>query len=165
MLTPQQIGRNFENNIHNLLCLTDKIVLKEQEIVNTYKNNCFGVDHLIYCDTFMVCIQDKWTIKSPDITDAQHFISAMKKIQQVAKIKIIGIYISKTQITQRAYDEFKFEEKNFQCKIYVLCSENQNIIYKRLMKFLYSIGIFFFDNDKKTNLIMYDEEKANINSM
>jgi hypothetical protein len=156
MVSPQQLGRNFENEIHYLLCLTDKKILREQEIVNKYGNNCFGIDHLIYCNNFMVCIQDKWTSRNPNLTDAQHFLSAMRNIYRIENKKIIGIYISKIPITERANSEFKNEEKYINYKFYKLCSENQNEIYKRLMKFLYSLEIYFYDNNEKTNLIMYD---------
>jgi hypothetical protein len=157
MISPQQLGINFENEINCLLCLTDKKILREQEIVNIYGNNCFGIDHLIYCDNFIICIQDKWTNKNPSLTDAQHFLSAMRNIYRIQNKRIIAIYISKTPITERAYNEFKNEEKYLNYKFYKLCSENQNIIYKNLMKFLYSLKIYFYDNNEKTNLIMYDE--------
>ena len=39
-----------------------------------------GIDHLVYTDNYIICIQDKWMITSPTLSKINHFITSTNNI-------------------------------------------------------------------------------------
>ena len=56
--TPQEKGRLFEKEIHDLLSKTKYQLFNETNIRKIYKS-ITALDHILICNNYMFCFQDK----------------------------------------------------------------------------------------------------------
>lgn len=153
MLRLQKFGLEFENEIHNILSKTKLQVLSEKEIVKKYSRINNGIDHLMYANNYIICIQTKWTKANPDLSKINHFIKCVDNISQIEKIKCIGIYLSKQKITSIANNAFEFENKKNLNHYLSINGEDKKTIINSLTKLLYENEIYLYDDE---TVIMLD---------
>jgi len=146
-LTPQQAGFKFEDKIHRLLSQTKFSVLREKDIVQIYGIIFKGIDHLVYTDNYIICLQDKWMITSPTLSKINHFITCTNNIGFSVGCRCIGIYLSKKQLTGPALQAFEFENTKNINHYTNLYDEDENIILDKLTRLLYENSINLYEED------------------
>lgn len=115
------IGFELERKIHNsVLQISQKIkIFRENDITRIYGNIAYGIDHLIYIDNYMICIQDKWENKKPSIRDINHFISAINMIcNKTNKELLLALFISKQKFSKTGTNIFIETNNNYSNDIY-----------------------------------------------
>ena len=146
-ITPQERGRQFETTVHYFISQTKCIIMRENDIIKKYGVNNKGIDHLIYVNNYIICIQDKWMSSKPSLSCVHHFIKCVENISEIEKCKCIGIYLSNLPLTSVALQVFDIENwknKNHYVSIY---DENEEKLLKKLMKMFYKNKIWFFEQD------------------
>lgn len=146
--TPQDIGRDFEKNIHSYLKLTNIEVHAEKDIKVLFGKNNSAIDHMMVTDKFIICFQDKWMTTKPILSSINHFIQCVNNISRLSKKKCYGIYLSNLPLTKDAMESFIAENK-INDSLYFISIEDQDetILINKLLNFLYSIRIFIYDDD------------------
>lgn len=155
--TPQQIGREFEKINHEFIKQSDKHIMSETEIKQNYGQHITGIDHKIESDDYIILIQDKWQQTKPSNSQANHFINCVNFIQKQTTKKIFGIYLSNLEPSKYAYESFKNSETT-KCKYMAINGKTQNIVRHKLMEFLYSIKIYFYDDYDNNCVVMFCPE-------
>lgn len=157
-ITNREIGIQFEKNIQSILESTKYEVLNETNVRSKYGNHNSCIDHLIITNNYIIAFQDKWTTKKPGISNINHFIQCVNNISQILNKKCLAIYLSKQCITK--VSQISFDLQNEKKKNYFICisDENFNILYNKLMKFLYSYEIYYYDDDNYDNCIVMQDE-------
>jgi hypothetical protein len=102
MSEAQKLGFIFEDKIHDKLkCKFYADIFREKEIVQIYGTEYYGIDHLIYIDNYMITIQDKWEISSPDISQISQFISVTDKLQKCTGRNLLcALFVTKIKMTR-----------------------------------------------------------------
>lgn len=157
MITKRNLGFFFEDKIHNLINQTNKHILREKEIVNKYGVLSNGIDHLIFDDTYnrFIAIQDKWRDKPQQLSEVNHFICAVEYIEQSEQKPVIGIYLTKKQITKGAI--ISFTNKNIQNKkFYYISDNNMDKAAYKLISILHYLYIFMYDHDGSAIMLNND---------
>jgi hypothetical protein len=142
------LGIEFENRIHNILRLLNNNILREKDIKNIYGQNITAIDHLIYSDTFILCIQDKWRCTKESNVSIHHFIYCVEEIHKLENKKCYGLYLSRKGITKIA--NLSFQKKNNEYKNIQFNSfqnENQDLLIGEFKKFLYTEKLYLYDED------------------
>ena len=149
MPTNSQIGREFENKVHEFISRTNYITLRENEIVRKYGRLCFGIDHLIETQNFAFAFQDKWIGTNIPLPQTNHFIQACENIIEKINKPLIGIYLSKCPLTSGSKDAFekKNNNPNSYCKFISFSNYDVNALFENLIRYLYSYKIFFYEPD------------------
>ena len=157
MLTKQQLGYLFEDCVHELISHSNFQVLREKEIVEKYSNLSYGIDHLIYLQDFIICIQDKWRDIKSSLSDINHFIKCVENIHvKENNKKCIGIYLSKIVITKGGVDAFEFENRKNCYYFLSLYDDNIKMLLNKLTKFLYDMtNVYLYELDGSA-IMTYD---------
>ena len=151
---------NFNSKINDLLSQTKYPILKKNEIL-TYSNiNIKLIDNLIFVDHYIIGICNRWSFTNSNITliQIQNFISELAQISLIENKKVIGIFLSKTQldkilpnfIQNISFNNF-YDINNF----YNLYHKNYNILINKLSNLLYENSIYFYEPDNSA--IMLDK--------
>ena len=136
-MNSQELGRLFENQIHQLLQKTKKKILREKEI-KKYSSHISGIDHLIICTNFCIAIQDKY-VKShkPSNTDIHHFKTCVNDLGRIINKNIIGIYLSILEPTYPAKKSIEFSNSIKNNEFIFIHNENKEKLIYQLFQFLY----------------------------
>lgn len=145
-LTPQEEGIAFENNVQESLKQTNLNVLREKDVKRIFGNDITAIDHLIIYDNLYIAIQDKWQNKKPSVDQINHFILCVKNIKQKTNKKIIGIYLSNFELSGPSQNAFN-RNSSIDCNFMSIYSQRQNVLLHKLMEFLYSNNIYYYDID------------------
>lgn len=146
-ITKQKLGFMFENNIHEFISQTKYTILREKEIVNKYSCLAYGIDHLMYLEECIICIQDKWRSSKPSLSDINHFISAVKYINDNEFKKCVGIYLSKEPLTAYASKAFEYENNKKINYFFSVYDNDMDKIIHKITKIFYENKIFLYEND------------------
>jgi hypothetical protein len=146
-------GFDFEEFIQNLLEQTIYDVLCEKEVRSQLGKDITAIDHLLNKQEYTIAFQDKWRETKNTISDINHFILCVNKVAEITKKPCYGIYLSQFPNTGPAQMAFDYENKKKNKLFMNIYSENQDYIYKELMQFLYSNGIYFYDTDGALQMI------------
>lgn len=156
-LSPQQLGMEFENQVHFILAnnLQVKNLLREKEIKRLYGANCSGIDHMfdIPFTNISICIQDKWTNSKSPISTINHFMKCVQNINVQTNRSIQGIFLSKLPITKPSLQAFEFDNKsqhkvNFiNISLEIQEQEQEQLIEKMLHYFHYTYKLWTYDFD------------------
>lgn len=156
MLSPQQIGINFETDVHHFLSKTKLKVLREKDIRNKYGQHISAIDHLIDDDNLCIMIQTKYENTNVSISKMNHFIKCTQDINNIIKKKCICIYFSKMDLS--SHSKIALEEENNKLsnrKYYHITGNNDKEMFSKLSDFFYLyLQIFFYENDN--SCIMLD---------
>lgn len=147
MLNFQRIGYEFEDQVHEILIQTKLQVLREKDIVRIYGQNLKGIDHIVYHNNCIICIQDKTNNTSIVLSTVNHFINSVETISYTENKRCIGIYLSKSGLTSPA--RLSLSDANTRNRNLFLELEDlnlENLKYK-LIKLLYSNQIYLYDSD------------------
>jgi hypothetical protein len=154
MKTSQDIGRNFEKNIHSYLESTKLVVHREKDVKSLFGKNNSAIDHMIVTDTFIICFQDKWMVSKPTISNINHFIQCVNNVSKIASKNCYGIYLSNLPLTDDANKAFIAENSiNNSLNFISIVDNNEDMIVQKLFYFLYSIGIFSYDDDNSCRML------------
>jgi len=156
-MSKQDLGRNFENRIHELLKLTKENILREKD-VKKHSVHITGIDHLIELDNlnnFNIAIQDKCVHShKPTNTDIHHFKTCVNDLSKILKKKIIGIYLSILEPTAPAQKSIEYENTLKNNEFVFIHNKNKGKLVFELLQFLYEKNIYLYeDND----IIMLNE--------
>ncbi len=157
--SPQALGLAFEEEIHELLVQTKLQVLREKDIVRKYGLNLKGIDHIVYHQDYLICIQDKVTSSSPVLSVVNHFIQCVENIAFKEKKKCIGIYLTKVQLTspaKLALTDANNRNKNFFVEIQ---SEDLAHLKYKLLDLFYSNHIYIYEPDDSLYMLPARYEK------
>ena len=143
----QEFGREFENEIHQLLQKTKKKILREKEI-KKYSVHISGIDHLIICENFCIAIQDKY-VKShkPSNTDIHHFKRCVNDLGRIIRKKIIGIYLSLLEPTCPAKKSITVLNSLKNNEFIFINNENKQKLIYQLFQFLYEKNIYLYEDE------------------
>ena len=146
--TAQKNGFLFESYIESILLKTNNKVYSEKDIKKKF-NYITSIDHILENNNLILCFQDKCTSKNITNCQINHFISGIKQLQQVypPNYIFIGIYLSKSKLSQPA----KVIAKNH--NLIYICDNNIELIYYKLIQYLYSLNIFLYDKDNDSIMI------------
>lgn len=144
--TPQEAGRLFEDNVHELLLSSNETILREKDVRSQYGINNTCIDHLLISNDICICIQDKFESSPSCISKINHFIVCVNNVQEKIQKKCIAIYLSKLKITKNSEESFNEQNnKNKPIHFMNICDENLDILEQKLMKVLYDNNIFLYD--------------------
>lgn len=150
-ISPQDLGRKFEDYVHLFLTRTYKEILREKDIKKRFGNNNSGIDHLIISDNICICIQDKYEETSASISKVNHFILCVQNIQKQINKKCIGIYLSRLKVSGPSENSFIDQNKTNNDIYFVnIYDENNELLMYKLMCVLYEYNIFIYDDDQCT---------------
>jgi hypothetical protein len=136
------LGIDFENRIHEILLMSKIKVYREKDVKTIFGMNISAIDHLIFFDDKIICIQDKWLNTKPTVDQINHFVYCVNQINKYKKdYKCYGLYLSKLPLT--APSQISFDEEHF----LNIHDENQDIIIIKLIRYLYKFKIWIYDND------------------
>lgn len=144
-----QLGREFENKIHDFLLKTNSPILREKEIVRKYGKITNGIDHLVYGgyhNNILIAIQDKWTSSSPQLSAINHFIRCVKCLEKIEQKNVIAIFVTKKNITKGAKESFDFENNTLR-RFFVVDDENIEQIKYKLAEILHYHNTFLYEFD------------------
>jgi hypothetical protein len=150
VLTKSKIGFKFEDEVHKVLETTNKIIMREKEIVSRFGVLCNGVDHLIYNDAThqLILIQDKWRERPQSLSEINHFVVAVKTIEEKTGMFAEGIYLTRRKITKGAMERLNHENNKSLCnKFHCVSDDNMDKSISKLVYKLYSLGIFMYEPD------------------
>ena len=151
MFTKQQLGFLFEDYVHILISQSNYKVLREREIVNIYSVLSSGIDHLIYLQDFIICIQDKWSDSKIGLSDINHFLKSVENIYIRENYKkCIGIYLSRVPITKSGINAFECENAKGINYFVPIHDDNMKQILNKLTTLFYLNNIFFYEPDGST---------------
>ena len=145
----QEQGILFEKTIHDILKQTGLKLLSETGVRSEFGSIFYGIDHFIETDEFVICIQDKCKKTNIQMNELNHFIKACEKIHDKFNKKCFAIYISKSPLTKTSIEIINYERKNSTRNIEYVYFDNDSLDYliRKLSYFLYSIRIYFYEND------------------
>ena len=95
MLSPQQIGINFETDVHDFLYKTNLELLREKDIRNKYGQHISAIDHLINDDNLCIMIQTKYENTNVSISKMNHFIKCTQDIYNIIKKNLFAFIFQK----------------------------------------------------------------------
>ena len=155
-ITPQDKGRQFENTLHHKLLQTRSKVMREAEIKRYFGKNVSGIDHLVYNDEYLICIQDKWQKSAISISQFNHYSKCVEEISKFPEIlnnpniKILAIYVSNQHLSGNTLEQFniendRYKNKTSRIKYYNCSDDNEDIIFRKIEKFLHNKKIFLYD--------------------
>ncbi len=162
-LDPKKLGRKFEDEVHELLTQTKLQVLRERDIVRKYGIHVKGIDHLIYTDSYIICIQDKTESTRIVLSSINHFITCVETISYKEKKRCVGIYLSKYGLTApsiKSFSDINLRNNNL---FYHLEDTDLEYLKHKLLELLYSNQIYIYDSEdclymlpsySKNNLIL-----------
>ena len=162
ILSPQQIGIEFENTVHYTIQTYLKIdnLLREKDVKSKYGINNSCIDHMfdIPNTNIIICIQDKWTERKQPIETINHFMKCVQNIQIATNKQVHGIYLTKVPITKNSLAAFECDNKLFS-NIYfnniylepekVLLFNSQELLIDNLLEYFhdkYNLWTFDLDN-------------------
>lgn len=152
MLKLQEDRKNFEKDIYKYLELTKNIIYRENDIIQLFGKNNSVIDNIILTNKFNLCFHNKWISAKPSLCSINNFIQCVNNISKSTFKKCYGIFISNLPLTDEALKAFKDENNNF----FILIQDyDQNIIFKNLLEFLYSIEIFIYDEDNSCIMLEF----------
>jgi len=158
MKTPQDIGRDFEKNMHSYLESTKLIVHCEKDIKSLFGKNNSAIDHMIVTNTFIICFQDKCMATKPTISNINHFIQCVNNISRITSKNCYGVYLSNLPLTNDANKVFICENNiNNNLNFMSIYDNNEDILVQKLFYFLYSVGIFIYDDDNDCMMLESEE--------
>jgi hypothetical protein len=145
--TPQMNGIIFERKVHDYLKSTNFNILNETEIRNKYGSNVSGIDHIIFNDNYIICIQDKYMSSKPCVYQINHFIYCVFEISYIEKKKCIGLYLSNLAPTRVAQKSFESMNQKYDFVIFKSIHNSIDILIDSLLEYLYTLNIFIYDED------------------
>jgi predicted helicase len=154
-MTPQQKGKIFENDIHNFIINTKKLVLREIDIKREFGTNISGIDHLIICDNYCICLQDK--LQQTTITNSQvgHFITCVNNLSRKLNKRCIGIFISNNNFSSHAEKQiFDENSANMINKFDIIYDQNFDNLCRKIMLFLYEKHIWLYEPNGDCMMIL-----------
>ena len=138
----------MRKNIHSYLESTKLVVHREKDVKSLFGSNNSAIDHMIVTDTFIICFQDKWMVSKPTISGINHFIQCVNNISRIESKKCYGIYLSNLPLTNDANKAFIAENSINNNLNFISINDNeQDKLVQKLFYFLYSVGIFIYDDD------------------
>ena len=146
-------GLQFEKNIHELLKnKNDYNLYSGQKTVKLVKDKghgsiCHGFDHVLINDKNIICIQDKWSNLKSSYSVMTNFCSSIGIISHIfPNVQILGIFISKVEITKDAHDLLVFAKKNHPniLKIKLISGNDQTVIFEELDDLLHDNGVYSY---------------------
>jgi hypothetical protein len=158
-MNPQARGRQFEENLHNLLLQTRCKIMREADIKSYFGKSVSGIDHLIYdYSEYIICIQDKWQSTPISISEFNHYskcveeISKNQEILNNPNIKIIAIYASNQSLSPNSLEQFRKENDRYKnrtssIKYYTCNDKEESVILKKIKNFLHNKQIFMYEYD------------------
>lgn len=157
MLSLQRLGYVFEDQIHEILVQTKLIVLREKDVVRKYGLHVKGIDHLIYHNDYIICIQDKTENKNIVLSTINHFITCVESVSHRENKKCIGIYLSKCGLTGPA--RISFYDANSRNKNLFLHLEDEDLsrLKYKLLELLYANQIYLYDSDDCSYMLSSDK--------
>jgi len=153
MLTKQQLGYKFEDQVHELISQTYYPILREKEIIKKYGILCYGIDHLVYSVEYLICIQDKWRDTKSSLNDINHFLKSVEKVSEAENKRCIGIYLTKVPITKGGLEALKNENTKQTNLFLSINNEDMNLLLKKLSELFYSNQIYFYEPDGTTIML------------
>lgn len=159
-LTPQALGLQFEDDIHNLLIQTKLQVLREKDIVRKYGSNLKGIDHLVYAIGYIICIQDKVTSSSPTLSLVNHFIQCVENIGHKEKIKCVGIYLTKQTLTSPAKLALSDANKRNINLFLEIQDDDLAHLKHKLLSILYENQIYLYESDDSVYMLPARYQKS-----
>jgi hypothetical protein len=153
MISPQDLGRFFENKVHEMLerYLRNTNILREKDVKSNYGVHNSAVDHLLITYNTIICIQSKWENSAATLSKVNHFLMTVNNIA-MSKFKdqtIGAIYLSKLPITKNAKVAL---DANIIETINVHDTNMDNIIEKLLTYIHFKYKMWSYDYDQ--NIIM-----------
>ncbi len=145
--TPQSLGLLFEDEVHELLVQTKLPVLREKDIVKKYGQNVKGIDHLLFHQDYIICIQDKRTSSSPVLSVVNHFIQCVESISWKENKKCIGIYLTKQGLTGPARTAISDTNSRNKNQFIELHDDNLSRLKYKLLDLFYSNHIYIYEYD------------------
>ncbi len=145
----QEQGILFEQTIHEVLVKSGLKVLNEYNIKSNFGAIFYGIDHFIETDEFTICIQDKCKKNNIQMNEMNHFIKACEKIHDKFNKKCFAIYMSKSSLTKNSVEIINYEKNTSTRNIQYIYFDNNSLNYliHQLSYFLYSLHIYFYEND------------------
>lgn len=158
--TPQALGLQFEDEIHELLVQTRLQVLREKDIVRKYGSNLKGIDHLVYTIGYIICIQDKVTSYSPTLSLVNHFIQCVENIGYKEGVRCVGIYLTKLSLTSPAkLALLDANKRNVNYFVEIQAEDLAHLKYK-LLSILYDNQINLYESDDSLYMLPAKYEKS-----
>ncbi len=158
--SPQALGLQFEDEIHELLIQTKLHVLREKDIVKKYGLNLKGIDHLVYSIGYIICIQDKVTTSSPTLSLVNHFIQCVENIGHKENIKCIGIYLTKKALTSPAKLALSDANKRNINLFLEIQDEDLAHLKHKLLSIFYENQIYLYESDDSLYMLPARYEKS-----
>jgi hypothetical protein len=157
-MSQQDIGREFENEVHNRLFLHIKYteILREKDVRSKYGIHNTCIDHMFEYNGLIICIQDKWEITPSPISKINHFIQCVTNINSQINKPSIGIYLSRVGITKPSKEAFLEQNRLNGSRLYftnITFSEedeekNKYILIEKLFYLLHhEFNIYSYDDD------------------
>jgi hypothetical protein len=147
IFTAQELGIIFENEIHELLVQTKFCVLREKDIVRKYGQHVKGIDHILYHENYIICIQDKTLSSSIVLSTINHFINCVESISYKEEKRCIGIYLSKLGLTGPS--RISLDDANTRNRNTFLHLEDMDLehLKYKLLDLFYSNQIYIYDSE------------------
>jgi hypothetical protein len=155
MTTPQQLGVNFENDIHKFLSRTNKTVLRENDIKKKFGMHITAIDHLIELDNTCLCFQDKYQKFNISNSQISHFISCVNNLSMAMQKKCIGIYISNNDLSSISKQQVLTENMKNNNIFINFFDNNIDILYKKLLLYFYENNLYMYEG---SDCIMIDSQ-------
>lgn len=150
-----QLGKKFEDEIHQLIIQTNYPVFRENEIIKKYDKSVYGIDHLIQTSFFIVTIQDKWRQVKPTLNEINHFLMATRRISKIENKSYLAIYLSKLPPTSNAKLAISFDNSNSYNEIITINGDSHELLKIKLSILLYKYKIYFYDYDDSAIMLDY----------
>ena len=169
MVTPQKNGFLFEDKIYEHLQLTKLKVYREKEIKQIYGKNITAIDHLLYNDDILICIQAKWLGGKVSNSQFNHFTSCVNTIvndSKTSKYKLVlGLYVSNKGLSSNAtpqldIENIKFNNYKTNIKYYDIYDENEKYLLDKVLYFIHNYK--FYTYDYQDDIIIGDYETKNV---
>ncbi len=154
MPSPQEYGRRFEIEIHELLNKTKYDLLLNETQIRKYNNTITAIDHILFSNNIYYCFQDKW-LKTPiSNSDFNHFIKCVENFSALInnQYNIYAIYISNTDFSSVAIKQFVDENTKYNRGLsnieYIkINSYDKKILFKYIQTFLHNTQVYMYDKD------------------
>ncbi len=152
MISAQEYGIKFENEVHQLLNKTKSDVLLSEKQIRQQYPTITAIDHLLIANNICFCFQDKWLKTTISNSNFNHFAKCVETVASKINMKVYGVYISNNNFSSIA--ERQFNEENNKYKLsqtnieYIkINSSSKDKIFDNIHKLLHSNNIFMYDKD------------------
>lgn len=152
MLSAQQKGRDFENEVHEFLKRTNPDILMNEKEIRQIDCTVTAIDHLLVSNDVYYCFQDKWLNSTISNSDFNHFIKCVEKVSsRLNNNKIYAIYLSNNDFSSIALKQFNEENEKYNkglsnIEFIKINHFYKNTLFSKLHEFLHSKELYVYDN-------------------